>query len=180
MKNQCVRQLCLGVICLCFCCAEKHTSTPYRVQWPAEWEVTHLPSPDTSSGKNLGGGRERAIYTENGVIVAIIELTYIPRTDKGKLNLADEFNVALRTIQKGYEQKQLKIVFRMQQLSQICNFPSKITEISASGTDIHLKQWMGMALSPSYIYSLTFTASEENFSRFRSEFDEIVKIIQLQ
>ncbi len=72
--------LCAMCICAWVCgtaSAETNTSQPYRVICPSGWEVSHLPSPKTNSGKYLGGGRVRVLFKVNGAAVATaIELTY--------------------------------------------------------------------------------------------------------
>ena len=160
--------------------ADKSASLPYRIQWPAGWELTQLPSPETNSGKNLGGGRARAVRMENGGMVAAIELTYLPRRDNGRASLSEEFESMVEGIQAGYEKKHLKATLRTLPRSEIGGHAARMVEISISSQENQLTQWIGMVFSPSYVYSLTYTAVGENFSRFHPVLDALAKGMQLQ
>ncbi len=52
-----------------------------------------------------------------------------------------------------------------------------IFELFAVNGNAHVKQWVRMALSPEFLYTLTFTASEENFACYRSQFDKVKQSI---
>lgn len=160
--------------------ADKSTSLPYRIQWPAGWELTQLPSSETNSGKNLGGGRARAVRMENGGMVAAIELTYLPRRDNGRASLSEEFESMVDGIQAGYEKKHLKVTLRPLPRSEIGGHAARLAEISVSSQESLLTQWIGMAFSPNYVYSLTYTAVGDNFARFHPVLDTLAKGMQLQ
>ena len=79
---------CSGLLYISAASADTTVARPYQVTWPSGWEVSNLPSPTTNSGKNLGGERVRALLkAEGAATVAAIELTYFPRSDKGRASL---------------------------------------------------------------------------------------------
>lgn len=160
--------------------AEKSPPPPYRIQWPAGWALTELPSPETNSGKNLGGGRVRAIRMENGAMAAAIELTYLPRRDNGKAILSEEFDSMVEGLQAGYEKKGLKLTARPLPRAELGGHTARMVELSVSSPEKQLTQWIGMAFSPTYVYSLSYTAPGENFSRFYQVFEALAKGMQLQ
>ncbi len=55
-----------------------------------------------------------------------------------------------------------------------------MTELSIVNDSKHLKQWMRVALSPQFFYSLTFTAEKENFARYRAQFDAVTQSMALK
>jgi hypothetical protein len=168
----------IGIALLCAASAtlalgEDRGATPYTVKWPAGWELTHLPTARTNSGKQLGGERFRAVRSEAGAPAAAIELTLIPRNDKGQVSLAYEFEVALRTIQSGYAQKNLTVDLGSLQNSPLGGLPAMSTEISISGAGVHLKQWLAMAVSPGYVYALTYSGNDANYASYRPQFEQL-------
>ena len=160
--------------------AETITLRPYRAVWPSGWDVSHLPSPITHSGKNLGGERMRVLLTAEGVVLAAIELTYFPRRDNGRANLAEEFDQIRSGTRAAYERQKFKANLTPAQALTIGGQSALTTELSFASDSLHLMQWIGVALSPQFLYSLTFTASEENYARYRPQFDAVKQSITLQ
>ena len=161
--------------------AETIAPRPYRVVWPTGWDVSYLPSPDTNSGKNLGGERVRVMLkSEGGAFVAAVELTYFPRSDKGRATLTEEFDLLRGNLQAGYEQKKLKVKLTPTQEQAMGGLSALTTELSATNDNTHLMQWLGVALSPQFFYALTFTARAENFVRYRPQFDAVTQSIALK
>ena len=160
--------------------AETITLRPYRAVWPSGWEVSYLPSPSSSSGKNLGGERLRVLLTAEGVVVAAIELTDFPRSDNGRANLAEEFDQIRSGTRAAYERQKFKVNLTPAQALTIGGQSALTTELSFASDSLHLMQWIGVALSPQFLYSLTFTASEENYARYRPQFDAAKQSITLQ
>jgi Domain of unknown function (DUF4946) len=156
------------------------TSPPYRVQWPSGWEVTRLPAPTSANGKNLGGERVRAVSLENGRPAAAIELTSIPRRDGGKADLEYEFNSMLKFVREGYESKGLTVSVGARKTASLGTLEALEAEISATGPSVVLRQWVSMALSKEYMYSLSFTGPSANFARYRDTFQQTLRSLVLK
>ncbi|MEO7252915.1 MAG: DUF4946 domain-containing protein [Casimicrobium sp.] len=156
--------------------AETIAPRPYRVVWPTGWDVSYLPSPTTNSGKNLGGERARVLLKgEGGAFAAAIELTHFPRSDKGRSNLTEEFDLLRGNLQAGYERQRFEVQLTPTQEQAIGGLPALTTELSVTNDNTHLMQWLGVALSPQFFYALTFTARAENFARYRPQFDAVTR-----
>lgn len=172
-----------GLSSLCIGAASSQTATarPYQVTWPSGWEVSYLPSPTTNSGKNLGGERARVLLKTEGVaVVAAMELAYFPRSDNGQATLTEQFDQLRSSMQAAYERQKFKVNLSPAQALVIGGQSALTTELSVVGNNVRLMQWVGVALSPQFFYSLMFTASEENFVRYRPRFDVITRSITLQ
>ncbi len=158
--------------------AETIAPRPYRVVWPTGWDVSNLPSSTTNSGKKLGGERVRALLKGEGVaVVAAINLAYFPRSDKGQANLAEEFDQLRSSVQAAYEEQKFKVNPAPERALSIGGLSAITTELSVINDSTHLMQWIGVMLSPQFFYSLTFTASAENFVRYRPQFDAFTRSI---
>ena len=174
-----------AVCAICICAwavgtasAETNTSQPYRVVWPPGWDVSYLPSPTTDSGKNLGGERVRVLLKdEGGAFAAAIELTHFPRSDKGRANLTEEFDLLRGNMKAGYERQKFQVRLTPTQAQAIGGLSALTTELSVTNENTHLMQWLGVALSPQTFYALTFTARAENFARYRPQFDAVTRSI---
>ena len=179
-----IRAVC--VICLSVCgasiaTAETSPPRPYRAAWPIGWEVSYLPSPKPNSGRDLGGERVRVLLKADGVAVAAaIELTYFPRSDKGQTSSAEEFAQVRDNMQAIYQQQKFNVSLTPTQSILMGGQSALTTELSIANDSRRLKQWIGVVLSPQFFYSLTFTAGEENFSRFLPQFDAVKQSIVLQ
>ncbi len=161
-----------ALLCIGSTSSQTIVARPYQVTWPVGWEVSYLPSPTTNSGKSLGGERVRVLLkADDTAVVAAIELTYFPRSDNGRASLPDEFDQLRSTIQAAYERQKFEVNLTPAQLLAIGGQSALTTELSVVSDSMRLKQWMGVALSPQFLYSLTFTASEESFARYRPQFD---------
>lgn len=172
---------CFGVLSIGVASADTTVARPYQVTWPGGWEVSYLPSPTTHSGKNLGGERVRVLLKAEGVAtVAAIELTYFPRSDKGRTSLTEEFDLLRGALQMGYERQKFKVNLTPTRALVIGGQSALTTELTVVGNSVRLMQWIGVALSPQFLYSLTFTASEENFARYGQQFDAITRTISLK
>ena len=110
---------------------------------------------------------------------AAIELTYFQRGDKGRANLAEEFSGVRRNLRTAFEQQRFTVTMTpLESQATTLGGQSALTlELSAANDSAHLKQWLGMAMSPQFFYTLTFTASAENFARYRSQFDALKQSI---
>ena len=169
------------LLCLSAASAETIAPRPYRVVWPTGWEVSYLPSPATNSGKNLGGERARVLLKGvGGAFVAAIELTHLPRSDKGRANLTEEFDLLRANLKAGYERQKFQVKLTPTQEQAIGGLPALTTELSVTNDNTHLMQWMAVALSPQFFYALTFTARAENFVRYRPQFDAVKQAIALK
>lgn len=169
---------CFGVLSIGVASADTTVARPYQVTWPGGWEVSYLPSPTTHSGKNLGGERVRVLLKAEGVAtVAAIELTYIPRSDKGRASLTEEFDLLRGALQMGYERQKFKVNLTPTTALAMGGQTALKAELSVTNEVVKLRQWMGVALSPQFLYSLTFTANDENFARYRPQFEKIVRAI---
>ena len=169
---------CSGVLSIGAASADTSVAPPYRVTWPSGWEVSYLPSPTTNSGKNLGGERVRVLLKAEGVAtVAAIELTHFPRSDKGRASLTEEFDLLRDALQMGYERQKFKVSLTPTTTLAMGGQSALKTELSVTNESVKLKQWMGVALSPQFLYSLTFTANDENFARYRPQFEQVVQAI---
>lgn len=158
--------------------AETIAPRPYRVVWPTGWDVSYLPSPTTDSGKNLGGERVRVLLKdEGGAFAAAIELTHFPRSDKGRANLTEEFDLLRGNLKAGYERQKFQVRLTPTQAQAIGGLSALTTELSVTNENTHLMQWLGVALSPQTFYALTFTARAENFARYRPQFDAVTRSI---
>lgn len=159
--------------------AEK-TAQPYIIEWPPAWSVKTLPGPTTTNGKDLGGTRVRALKNEKNGVAAAIELTYFPRQDGGKATLEGELPTLLRTIANGYESKGLKVSTTPPKQSTLGTLPSSEIEVTATGANFELCQWIAMAFGKDYAYSLTYTGRKPDFESLRHDFDSCLKTLVLQ
>ncbi len=158
--------------------ADTTVARPYQVTWPSGWEVSFLPSATTNSGKNLGGERVRVLLKAEGVApVAAIELTYFPRSDQGRASLTEEFDLIRGGLQTGYERQKFKVNLTPTTAFALGGISALKTELSVASESVKLMQWMGIALSPQFFYSLSFTASDENFARYRPQFEKVMQTI---
>ena len=156
--------------------AETITPRPYQVVWPTGWDVSYLPSPTTDSGKSLGGERARVLLKgEDWAVVAAIELTHFPRSDTGRANLTEEFDLFRGNLKAGYERQKFQVKLTPTQEQAIGGLPALSTELSVTNDNTHLLQWLGVALSPQFFYALTFTARAERFVRYRPQFDAVTR-----
>jgi Domain of unknown function (DUF4946) len=158
--------------------ADTTVARPYQVTWPSGWDVSYLPSPTTNSGKILGGERVRVLLKSEGVaVVAAIELTYFPRSDNGRASLVEEFDLLRDALRTGYERQKFKVSLTPTTTLAMGGQSALKTELSVTNESVKLKQWMGVALSPQFLYSLSFTASDENFVRYRPQFEKVMHAI---
>ena len=167
-----------GVLCVSAASAETAAARPYQVTWPSGWEPSYLPSPITNGEKNLGGERVRVLLKAEGLTtVAAIELTYFPRSDNGHANLTEELDLLRSALQTEYEQQKFKVNMTPTTALVMGGQSALKTELSIASERVQLMQWMGVARSPQFLYSLTFTASNENFARYRPQFDAVKQSI---
>ena len=161
--------------------AEMIAPRPYHAVWPTGWEVSYLPAPKTDSGEDLGGERVRVMLKSDDGFAAI-ELTYFPHSDKGQANLTKEFARVRSRLRTIFEQQKLSVTMTPAeaQPSALGGQSALTLELSASNDRVHVKQWVGMALSTKFLYSLTFTAYEKNYARYRPQFDAVKQSITLQ
>ncbi len=165
-------------LCIRATSSQTIVARPYQVTWPSGWEVSYLPSPTTNSGKNLGGERVRVLLKVEAVaVIAAIELTYFPRIDKGRASLTEEFDLLRSALQAGYERQQFQVNLTPTTALAMGGQAALKAELSVVSERAKLTQWMGVALSPQFLYSLTFTANDENFARYRPQFEKVTQTI---
>lgn len=149
---------------------------PFEVEWPQNWESGQLPLRSESQD----GGKVRGLKRRGDQAVAAIEITFIPRKDQGKAELDSEFNTALSAIQQGYAKAGLSAEVSHARSSVLGHQPALDADISVAGADATLRQWLGMAFSPRYVYSVTFTAQEPEYKKLRGEFEQVLASLQLE
>lgn len=182
---QCLRAsavLLLFIFCLVpvLAGAVDKTAVPYSIEWPTAWNVTTLPGPTAENGPNLGGTRVRALKNEKNGVAAAIELTYFPRRDAGKATLKGELPLLLKTIKSGYQSKGLKVSTTTPKQSTLGNLPSSELEVTATGQNLILCQWIAMAFGKNYVYSLTYTGRKADFDGLRYQFESCLKSLVLE
>ncbi|MBA4079524.1 MAG: hypothetical protein C0508_31130, partial [Cyanobacteria bacterium PR.023] len=77
---------------------------PFLVQLPSGWEVSELNAPRPNSGREMAGGRVRALK-KDGDGMAVIEITYLSRNDAGQADIDSEFSSFVSTVKSEYENK---------------------------------------------------------------------------
>lgn len=174
------------IICVVLCalqlyCQSNATTSPkpYEIKWPAGWEITELPGPTTSSGKNLGGRRFRALKKESDKAVAVIELTCIPRTDQGKANLEYEFETCLKTVTNKCKDDGFNIKIAPVKKSILGSLPDIETEIQMNGPGFVLNQWIAMAMGKDFVFSIHYSGLRESFDKYHKIFDECLSSLIL-
>jgi hypothetical protein len=148
------------------------SAVPYKVEWPKGWEVSHLPTPTLSSGKNLGGERVRAIRIQDDRPAAVLELSWFPRGDGGKASLDEEFDGVVKNISEAY--KALGMTVKVERkTATLGSLPDREATVKGALGEVSIQQWMSMAFSKEYIYSLTFSGQEEEMKKSQADFEAV-------
>lgn len=142
---------------------------PFVVNLPSGWEVSELNAPRPNSGREMAGGRLRALK-KDGEGMAVIELTYLSRSDSGQADIDSEFSTFLSTLKTEYESKGLKASATSTKKATLGALPSAQAEITVVGQDKELHQWFAMALGKKYVYALSYTGEKQYYDRFEPEF----------
>lgn len=142
---------------------------PFIVNLPSGWEVSELNAPRPNSGREMAGGRLRALK-KDGEGMAVIELTYLSRTDAGQADIDSEFSTFISTLKTEYESKGLKTSATSTKKATLGALPSAQVEITVVGQNKELRQWFAMALGKKYVYALSYTGEKQYYDRFEPEF----------
>jgi hypothetical protein len=140
------------------------------MQWPRGWEISHLPTPNLSSGKNLGGERVRAIRMQEGHPAAVIELSYYPRNDGGQANLDEELEGVVRGVSEGFKAMGMTVNVE-RKTGTLGSLPDREVTITASLGEVSLRQQVAMAFSKDFIYSLNFSGLDAEVKKSQADFD---------
>ncbi|MDP3509839.1 MAG: DUF4946 domain-containing protein [Candidatus Melainabacteria bacterium] len=144
---------------------------PFVVKLPSGWEVSELNAPRPNSGREMAGGRLRALK-KDGEGMAVIELTYLSRTDAGQADIDSEFSTFVSTVKTEYESKGLKTSSTSPKKATLGALPSAEVEITVLGQNKELRQWFAMALGKKYVYALSYTGEKQYYDRFEPEFSK--------
>jgi len=155
---------------------------PYIVQLPDGWEVSELKAPRPYSGREIGGGRLRAIKKESEG-AAVIELTYMSKPVSGEQpDLSYEFGHFVTTIKSEYESKGLKATVTETKKSNLSVLPAEEAEVVVSGAgsaqDLH--QWFAMAMGKNYVYALSFTGHKDYYDKFLPAFEKCRQSLKVE
>lgn len=142
---------------------------PFFVELPSGWEVKELDAPRPNSGREMAGGRVRALKRDGDGMV-VIEITYLSRTDAGQADIDSEFSTFVSTVKSQYESKGLKTSATSTEKTTLGSLPASTVEITVVGQDKELRQWFAMALGKKYVYSLSYTGEKQYYDRFQSDF----------
>lgn len=142
---------------------------PFLVQLPSGWEVSELNAPRPNSGREMAGGRVRALK-KDGDGMAIIEITYLSRNDAGQADIDSEFSSFVSTVKSEYENKGLKASATDTKKATLGALPSSEVEITVVGQNKELRQWFSMALGKKYVYALSYTGEKQYYERFQPDF----------
>ncbi len=142
---------------------------PFLVQLPSGWEVSELNAPRPNSGREMAGGRVRALK-KDGDGMAVIEITYLSRNDAGQADIDSEFSSFVSTVKSEYESKGLKASATDTKKATLGALPSSEVEITVVGQNKELRQWFSMALGKKYVYALSFTGEKQYYERFQPDF----------
>ncbi|MFA7336800.1 MAG: DUF4946 domain-containing protein [Candidatus Obscuribacterales bacterium] len=142
---------------------------PFVVCLPSGWEVSELNAPRPNSGREMAGGRLRALK-KDGDGMAVIELTYLSRTDAGQADIDSEFSTFVSTLKTEYESKGLKASATSTKKATLGALPSSEVEITVVGQNKELRQWFAMALGKKHVYALSYTGEKQYYDRFEPEF----------
>lgn len=144
---------------------------PFTIQLPDSWEVSELKAPKSHSGKEMDGGRLRALK-KDGAGVAVIELTYMPRNDGGQADIDSEFAAFITQLKSEYESKGLTATASAPKTATLSKLPSREVEIKVNGQNKELGQWFSMAMGKHYVYALSYTGQKEFYDKFHVAFDK--------
>jgi hypothetical protein len=142
---------------------------PFVVQLPSGWEVSELNAPRPNSGREMAGGRVRALK-KDGDGMAVIEITYLSRSDAGQADIDSEFSSFVSTVKSEYENKGLKANATDTKKATLGALPSSEVEITVVGQNKELRQWFSMALGKKYVYALSYTGEKQYYERFQPDF----------
>jgi len=142
---------------------------PFLVQLPSGWEVSELNAPRPNSGREMAGGRVRALK-KDGDGMAVIEITYLSRDDAGQADIDSEFSSFVSTVKSEYENKGLKASATDTKKATLGALPSSEVEITVVGQNKELRQWFSMALGKRYVYALSYTGEKQYYERFQPDF----------
>jgi hypothetical protein len=117
----------------------------------------------------MAGGRLRALK-KDGDGMAVIELTYLSRTDAGQADIDSEFSTFVSTLKTEYESKGLKASATSTKKATLGALPSSEVEITVVGQNKELRQWFAMALGKKHVYALSYTGEKQYYDRFEPEF----------
>jgi hypothetical protein len=144
---------------------------PFVVQLPPGWEVSELNAPRPNSGREMAGGRLRALK-KDVIGMAVIELTYLSRNDSAQADIDSEFSSFVSTLKTEYESKGLKTSTTSPRRATLGALPSAEVEIIVLGQNKELHQWFAMALGKKYVYALSYTGEKPYYDRFEPEFSK--------
>jgi hypothetical protein len=144
---------------------------PFTIQLPDSWEVSELKAPKSHSGKEMDGGRLRALK-KDGAGIAVIELTYMPRNDGGQADIDSEFAAFITQLKSEYESKGLTATASAPKTATLSKLPSREVEIKVNGQNKELGQWFSMAMGKHYVYALSYTGQKEFYDKFQVAFDK--------
>jgi hypothetical protein len=116
---------------------------------------------------------------ENGKIGAAIELTWFPRRSE-KTTSDMIFSGMLKDLQEVYQSKGLTAKVTGPRPSSLGSHSGQEAEVAVTGRGVALRQWYGMALSDRYIFSLSYTAQEANYDRYREAFEQTRRSLVLK
>ena len=142
---------------------------PFVIELPSGWEVSELNAPRPNSGREMAGGRLRALK-KDGEGVAVIEITYLSRTDAGQADIDSEFSSFVSTVKSEYENQGLKTSATSTKKATLGALPSAEVEITVLGQNKELRQWFAMAIGKKYVYALSYTGEKQYYNRFEPEF----------
>lgn len=151
--------------------APASSGRPFTIQLPESWEVSELKAPPSHSGKEIDGGRLRAMK-KDGDGVALIELTYMPRNDGGQADIDSEFAAFIAQLKSEYQSKGLTAVATEPKSATLSKLPSREVEIKVNGQNKELGQWFSMAMGKRYVYALSYTGQKEFYDKFHTAFDK--------
>jgi len=133
------------------------------------WWVSELNAPRPNSGREMAGGRVRALK-KDGDGMAVIEITYLSRDDAGQADIDSEFSSFVSTVKSEYENKGLKASATDTKKATLGALPSSEVEITVVGQNKELRQWFSMALGKRYVYALSYTGEKQYYERFQPDF----------
>ena len=154
--------------------AAEPATPPYKAHWPEGWDVESHPTPS----QKPGSGRVRVQRQENGKLAAAIELVYF-RRPAGKMSLDTDFAGVVKGLQEGYEAKGLTPKVAGPRATTLASHPAQEVESAVTGRGVALHQLYGMALTAKYVYTLTYTAQDAHYERYREAFEKARQSLEL-
>lgn len=169
---------CVAVLLCATGAAAQPPAPPYQIQWPAGWEVSRLAIPSPNGPKVFGGERVRAVRKDKGGSAAVIELSYVPRTDGGWANLDEGLEGMTRGIRNAFQNMGLTVKVD-RKAGTLASLEALEATISATGPALDWRQWVAMAYSKDFMYTLSFSGRDADLQKSQAAFEAVRRSLVL-